>query len=126
LKKVKRIPPGKLLEHPRDTNMSIVPVPSPPGDTSNINGEETIASEGVSQGREHETIASEGVDQSVAQGQSTPMTSVIVVARRYWRNRLKTHSFTKSQQQLADGILSYASSTSVLLLCRFEEQSHQI
>jgi hypothetical protein len=97
----------KAVEHPRDTNMSIIPVPSLPGDTSNINGDETIASEGVSQGREHETIASEGVNQDVAQGQSTPMTSEIVVGRRYWRTRLKTHSFTKSQQQLADGILSY-------------------
>jgi hypothetical protein len=107
--KGKKDTPRKAVEHPRDTNMSIVPVPSPPGDTSNINGDETIASEGVSQGGEHETIASEGVDQDVAQGKSTPMTmtSEIVIARRYWRTRLKTHSFTKSQQQLADGILSY-------------------
>jgi hypothetical protein len=53
--------------------MSIIPVPLPPGDTSNINGVETIASEGVSQGGEHKAIAFEGVNQDVAHVQSTPM-----------------------------------------------------
>jgi hypothetical protein len=61
----------------------------------------------VSQGAEHEAIASEGVNQGVVHVQSTPMASEIIVGRRYWRTRQLTQSFTKSQQQLAEGSISY-------------------
>jgi hypothetical protein len=60
----------KAVEPPRDTNMSIIPIPLLPGDTSKINGVEAIASEGVNQGAEHV--------------QTTPMASEIVVRRRSW------------------------------------------
>jgi hypothetical protein len=63
----------KAVEPPRDTNMSIIPIPLPPGDTSNINGDEAIASEGVNQGAEHV--------------QTMPMASEIVVRRRSWCTR---------------------------------------
>jgi hypothetical protein len=85
--KGKKDNPRKAVEHPRDTNMSIIPVPLLPGDTSNINGDEAIASEGVSQDAERKAIVSEGVNQCVVDVQSTPMKSEIVARRRYWRTR---------------------------------------
>jgi hypothetical protein len=80
----------KAVQPPRDTNMSIIPIPLLPGGTSYINGDEAIASEGVNQGSEHVY--------------TTPMASEIVVGRRSWCTRRLTQRFTKSQQQLTEGV----------------------
>jgi hypothetical protein len=64
LEKGKRIRPGK--QSPRDTNTSIIPIHLPPGDTSDSNGDETIASEGVNQVTVHV--------------QTTPMASEIILS----------------------------------------------
>jgi hypothetical protein len=83
----------KAFQPPRDTNMSIIPIPLPPGDTSNINGDKAIASEGADQGSEH--------------GHTIPMASEIVVGRKSRHTRRQTQRFAKSQQQLAEGVISY-------------------